>query len=37
VKSDTTTILPRSGDVAHFDARGWLEVIIFDIAHIGVT
>ncbi len=28
VESDTTTVLLRSGDVAHFDARGWLEVII---------
>jgi N-methylhydantoinase A len=26
VESDTTTILLRSGDIARFDARGWLDV-----------
>ena len=28
VESDTTTVLLRSGDVARFDARGWLDVAI---------
>jgi N-methylhydantoinase A len=28
VESDTTTVLLRNGDLGHFDARGWLEVII---------
>jgi N-methylhydantoinase A len=28
VESDTTTVLLRSGDVGHFDERGWLELTI---------
>jgi N-methylhydantoinase A len=28
VESDTTTVLLRSGDVARFDPRGWLDVTI---------
>ncbi len=28
VESDTTTILLRNGDVARYDARGWLEVAV---------
>ena len=28
VESDNTTVLLRPGDVAHFDARGWLDIAI---------
>jgi N-methylhydantoinase A len=28
VESDTTTVLLRPGDIARFDARGWLDVAI---------
>ena len=28
VESDTTTVLLRAGDVARFDARGWLDVAV---------
>jgi N-methylhydantoinase A len=28
VESDTTTVLLRAGDTAHFDARGWLDVAV---------
>ncbi len=28
VESDNTTVLLRAGDVARFDARGWLEIAL---------
>ena len=28
IESDTTTVLLRSGDLAHFDRRGWLDVSV---------
>ena len=28
IESDTTTVLLRGGDTAHFDARGWLDLTV---------